>query len=52
MLNDDWNAAYMKLNESPLDPEPQAHWLWSLVGMVLGMLGVSLLIAWLIEKLA
>ena len=36
----------------PPNDEPQAHWLWSLVGMVLGMVGLSLVIAWLIESIA
>ena len=34
------------------DTKEPTHWLWSLVGMVLGMVGLSVLIAWLIEGLA
>ena len=33
------------------ESEP-AHWAWSLVGVMLGMVSLSLLLAWLIEKLA
>ena len=31
--------------------ENKSYWLWSLVGMVLGMVGLSLSIAYLIESL-
>ena len=32
--------------------ENKSYWLWSLVGMVLGMVGLSLVIAYLIERIA
>lgn len=48
---DDWNKAYMELTGRDVEPE-EAHWGWTLAGVVLAMVSLSLLAAWLIERLA
>jgi hypothetical protein len=32
--------------------EDKPHWLWNLVGVMLGMIGLSLVFAWMIERIA